>query len=334
MTNTTYGDISPRTAAYAARDMLKHAQPVTVLQMFGMTKEQPRNKTNAVKFRRAVPFAAATVPLVEGITPSAQQMSYEDVSVTLKQYGKPIQISDVIIDTHEDQVLKDATVLAGEQAGLTMEMITYGVLKGGTSVYYSNGTERTHVNTPLSLNGQRGVTKYLKGQKAKKISMILDASPKYGTRAVEASYVAFAHTDLEPDIRNMPGFIPVAEYGSRQMLCPEEIGAVEDVRYICSPELNSYADGGAAKAGSGTTMVSTTGTSADVYPIIVVGKEAFGVVPLKGKSGITPMVVNPKPSASDPMAQRGFVSWKAYFAALILNETWMTRYEVAATDVQ
>lgn len=333
MTNTTYGDISPRTAAYAARDMLSHAEPVIILQKFGLTKEQPRNKTNAVKFRRPVPFSAATVPLVEGVTPSAQQMSYEDVNVTLSQYGKPIQISDVIIDTHEDPVLRDANMLAGEQAALTMEMITYGVIKAGTSVYYANGAARTSVNTPISLNAQRGVTKYLKSQKAKKISAILDGSPNYGTKPVEAAYVAVTHTDVEPDLRNLPGFIPVADYGSRQVLCAEEVGSCEDVRYICSPELSPFEDAGGAKAGSGTTMVSTSGTSADVYPIIYLGKEAFGCVPLKGKSGITPMVVNPKPSSDDPLAQRGFVSWKAYFAALILNQTWMSRLEVAVTDI-
>jgi N4-gp56 family major capsid protein len=43
------------------------------------------------------------------------------------------------------------------------------------------------------------------------------------------------------------------------------------------------------------------------------------------------MVVNMKPSAADPMAQRGYVSWKTYFAACRLNESWMSRAEVAVT---
>ena len=46
---------------------------------------------------------------------------------------------------------------------------------------------------------------------------------------------------------------------------------------------------------------------------------------------LTPMVVNPKPSDSDPLAQRGHVSWKAYENAVILNDFWMARLESAAT---
>lgn len=326
---TTYGDINQRTAAWAASEMLRHAEPVLVLNKFGALKELPKNKADTVKFRRPVPFSAATVPLVEGVTPTPQKMAYEDVTAVIKQYGKPIEITDVVEDLAEDPVLKDATVLAGEQAASTVEQVTYGVVKAGTSVFYANGAARNAVNTPISLNKQRRVTRFLKAQKAMKVRSILDSSPNYATRAIEACYVAVGHTDNESDIRALPGFIPTAEYGSRQVMCPEEIGAVEDCRYVLSPDLASFADGGGAKG----SMVSTSGTSADVYPIMYFGKESYGLVPLKGSRAITPMVVNRKPSASDPLAQRGYVSWKTYFTACRLNETWMARLEVAVTDL-
>jgi N4-gp56 family major capsid protein len=43
------------------------------------------------------------------------------------------------------------------------------------------------------------------------------------------------------------------------------------------------------------------------------------------------MVVNPKPSDSDPLAQRGHVAWKSMQKAVILNDAWMVRVEVAVT---
>jgi N4-gp56 family major capsid protein len=126
--------------------------------------------------------------------------------------------------------------------------------------------------------------------------------------------------------------VPVAKYGTRSTISEYEIGTVEGVRYILSPELAAFADAGGAKAGSGTTMVSTSGTSADVYPVIFLGQDCFAQVPLKGEEAITPMVLNPgKPSKSDPMAQRGYVSWKTYYAAVILQDLWMARLEVAVT---
>lgn len=327
----TYGDISQRTAAYAAVEALKHAEPVIVLGKFGMVKPIPKNKADNVKFRRAIPFAAATTPLVEGVTPSPQKFSYEDVSFTLRQYGKPIEITDVVMDLSEDPVLKDAMKLAGEQAALTTEMLLYGQMKAGTNVYRANGSARTDINTPISLSKQRAVTRFLKAQKAMKITQMLSGGPDYATMPIEASYIGFAHTDLEHDIRELPGFVPVAKYAQRRPVSPHEFGSVEDVRYILSPELSAFADAGGAKSGSGTEMVSTSGTSADVYPIIYVGQDSYGTVPLKGENAITPMVVNPKPSASDPLAQRGYVSWKTYWAGGRFNESWMARLEVAAT---
>jgi N4-gp56 family major capsid protein len=331
---TTYGVISQRTAAWAATVMLRHAEPVLILQKFGTPKEMPRNKADTVKFRRPIPFSAADTPLTEGVTPTAQKMQYEDVTATMRQYGRPIEITDVVQDLSEDPVLRDAAMLAGEQAALTVEVVTYGVIKAGTTVSYTNGAARGSVNTPITLNKQRGVTRALKAQKARKITTMLAPSANYATQAIEASWVAVAHTDLESDIRGLPGFIPTSQYGSRSTLAPEEIGAVEDCRYVLSPELSAFADAGGAFGGSGTNMVTTTGTSSDVYPVLYISKDAYGLIPLKGKRAITPMVINPGTiSKSDPLGQRGYVSWKTYYTCVRLNENWLSRLECAATDL-
>jgi N4-gp56 family major capsid protein len=77
--------------------------------------------------------------------------------------------------------------------------------------------------------------------------------------------------------------------------------------------------------------MSTTGEHADVYPILVLGKDCAGIVPLKGKTAITPTVINPMPSKSDPLGQRGSVSWKTMQTAVILNDLNMYRIESACT---
>lgn len=328
MASTTYGDINQRTAAYAAVDMLRHAEPWLILSKMGMMRPLPKNKAETMKFRRAIPLAAATAPVVEGVTPSTQKIAYEDVSVTLKQYGRPIEITDKVTELSEDPVMDTATMLAGEQAGGTIEQILYGVLRAGTNVFYANGASRTAVNTVVTLNKQRAVTRALAAQKALKITRMLKSGPEYGVGAVEAAYIGVGHTDLDSDIRNLAGFIPTAKYGTRQTVSDQEIGSVEQVRYILSPDLAAFADAGGAKG----AMLSTTGTSADVYPILYIGQDAFAQVPLKGEEAIVPMVLNPgTPSKSDPMGQRGYVSWKAWYAAVILNDLWMARLEVAVT---
>src|SRR5690554_4255185 len=119
MAITTYGDISQRTAAHAAKDMLAHAEPILVLSKFGQSKPLPSNTAKTMKFRRPIPFAISTTPLSEGVTPTSQQMQYEDVTVTIKQYGAVVEISDHVNDLSEDPVLKDASMLCGEQAAET-----------------------------------------------------------------------------------------------------------------------------------------------------------------------------------------------------------------------
>lgn len=330
LTTSTSSGISQRTNVYAERQMLKHAGPVMVLDKFGLTKPLPKNKSQTIQFRRPKVFTAATTPLVEGVTPNSTAFQYEDVSVSLKQYGQIVEITDVIQDTHEDPVLNDATQQAGENIGRTIEALTYGVLKAGTNVYYTNGSARGDVNTPVSLSKIRAVIRGLRAQKAMMITQVLKGSTDYATRAVEAAYVAVTHTDVESDIRNLPGFLPTAQYGSRSVVSEHELGSVESTRFLISPDLAPWADAG----GTAGSMVSTTGTSADVYPILFFGKEAYGIVPLRGQGAVEPSIIPPgQKSKSDPLGQRGVVGWKTYFAALILNQSWMARLETAVTEL-
>lgn len=323
---TAYGDISPRTAAYASKEMLKRGIPYLVIEKFGQAKVLPANNSKTITFRRYNALAATPNALTEGVTPAAKSLTKTDVSATLVQYGDLISTTDVILDTHEDAVLMEATAVLGEQAAQMIETVRYNVLKAGTNVFYANGASRVAVNTTVTRTLQRQITRALKRQNGRQITSVVASTPSFNTQQVAASFVALCHPDLEGDIRNMTGFVPVEQYGT---VTPyeSEIGKVEDVRYISSTILTQFADAGGAKG----AMLSTTGTSADVYPILYIARDAYGIVPLKGKTSLTPMVVNPKPSDSDPLAQRGHVSWKSMQTAVILNDLWMVRAEVAAT---
>lgn len=324
---STQNGISQRTNVYAERQMLAYAKPVMVLEKLAVTKQMPKNKGVAIKFRRPKTFSAATTPLVEGVTPTSTQFGYDDVPATLKQYGQVVEITDVIEDTHEDPVLNDASMQCGENIGRTMEALNYGVVRGGTNVVYANGTQRTDVNTKISLNKQRAVTRALKAQKAQKITRILSPSNNYATQAVEAAYVAVGHTDLEADIRDLVGFVPVAKYGTRSPISEYEIGSVEDVRYILTPDLEPWTNAGGTKG----SMVGA-GSNADVYPIMFFGQDSWGVVALRGQGAVEPSIIPvSQKTKEDPLGQRGLVGWKSWHTAVILNEVWMCRLEVACT---
>ena len=326
---TTYGDISPRTAAYVAVDLLKRAMPYLCLEKFGQAKSLPANKTQSMKFRRYNSLGLRTTPLTEGVTPASEKLTATDISVTLYQYGGLVEITDIIQDTHEDDVLKEATGVTGEQAAKTVETLRYNVLKACSNVFYANSVAgRTSVVNIISRTDQRKIVRALERQEAAHITSIVKSTPSFNTESILPAYVGVTHVDMTSDIRGMTGFTSVADYG-KISAWETEIGACEDVRYIKSTIFTPYED-----AGSGTTTGKLTsgGTACDVYPVLYFGKDAYGIVALKGKFAIVPVVINPVPSKSDPLGQRGSVSWKTMQNTIILNDAWMAVYECACTD--
>ncbi len=324
--STLYGDITPRTAAYAEKELLKRGIPFLVLEKFGQAKSLPDNSTKVIKFRRFNALDNTPVALQEGVTPGSQPLTVTDVTATLSQYGGLTTISDVIMDTHEDPVLNEAVNVLGEQASQLIERMRFGVVRAGTNVIYANGAARNAVNTALTITTQRRAVRALKRQNARPITKIVRSTPAYQTENVSPGFIGLIHPDLEADVRGISGFTPAERYGT---VTPweNELGKVEDVRYLSSTIFEPFLDAGGAKG----SMLSSSGTSADVYPVLYLAADAYGIVALKGAFAVTPMVVNPKPSDSDPLAQRGHVSWKGMQTAVILNDFWMARAEVAAT---
>ncbi len=332
-TVTTYSSISPRTNAYAVARLLKRALPFLVLEKFGQTYVLPRNKTDVAKFRRYNALPINTTPLTEGVTPNGQALTVTDYTATLTQLGDYVTITDVIQDTHEDPVLQEASAILGEQAAQSIETMRWGILTACTNVFYANGSVTTAVNTVISLTHQRAVTRALSSQNTRPITSVVRSTPDWGTVNVQAGYVGLVHPNLENDLRNMTNFVSVENYGS---LSPweNEIGKVENVRYLSSTIFAPTANGGGAISGLATPVLSTGGTNADLYQVLYVGRDSYGIVPLKGMNAVEIMVVNPHAAPSDPLGQRGTAGWKTMQTAVILNDAWMALLNVACSALQ
>lgn len=353
MALTAYGDISPRTAAFAVKDLLKRGMPYMILEKFGQSKPLPSNSSKTIKFRRYFldsTFSGGFTPkeyfsddatsqfdptaktLTEGVTPTATALEHKDIDATLVQYGDLVTITDIIKDTHEDNILREAIEILGEQAAIIVEKTRFNVLKAGSNVVYAGGeASRGATKVKFTAAVQRSATRTLKRQLAKPITSVVKSTPSYGTEAIAPSFVAICHPDLEYDIRAVSSFVPAEKYGS---MTPweGEIGKISDCRYILSTIIEPWSGIGTCGATGGTNVIENASSQAHIYPILFIARDAFGMVALKGKDSIIPMVVNPTPSDSDPLAQRGHVSWKALTTSIILNDAWMVRGEVACTD--
>lgn len=329
--SSTGGTLSTMANVYVVAKMLIRALPYLVFEKFGQAYPLPTKSTKTAKFRRFESLDATPKELTEGVTPTAQTFSVTDIEATVQQYGNLVTLTDVLLDTNDSPVMEQVTQIVGEQAAETVENMRIGVLLGGTNVEYANGTARDDVNTPISLPLQRRITRKLKNQKARFLTDSIKSTPRFYTESISPCFVAVCHPDCEADIRSMPHFQDVKDYGNTSPW-ENEIGAVEGVRYLFTTLMKSWPDAGGNKTNAASdTMVSTTGTKADVYPILFLAKDAYGLVPLKGAESLTPVIINPSHTESDPLAQRAHVAWKTMQTCVILNQAWMVRAEVACT---
>ena len=329
--DASQGTLSTMANVYVVAKMLIRALPYLVFEKFGQAYPLPTKSTKTAKFRRFESLDATPTELTEGVTPTAQTFTVTDIEATVHQYGNLVTMTDVLLDTNDSPVMEQVTQIVGEQAAETVENMRIGVLLGGTNVEYANGASRAEVNTPISLPLQRRITRKLKHQKARMITDSIKSTPRFYTESVAPCFVAVCHPDCEADIRSMPHFIDVKDYGNAGPW-ENEIGAVEGVRYLFTTLMKSWPNAGGNKTNAaGDTMVSTSGTKADVYPILFLAKDAYGLVPLKGAESLTPVIINPSHTESDPLAQRAHVAWKTMQTCVILNQAWMVRAEVAVT---
>lgn len=338
-----YATITPRIGKLKG-EILAHAVPMEVLGITGQQKKMPKNNSDTVVFRRYLPYGgvdnrwinasnvdtfATSHQVAEGVTPTADTLTAIDVTATLQQYAVLYAVTDRVVDLYEDDIPSEMKRQTGERLGLVREMVRYGALKAATNKFYAGGTSRATVNKTITLPLLRKVARTLQANHAKQVTGILAPSPNIGTAPIEAAYLVFCHSDLEPAIRDLPGYVGVHEYGSRKPIHPQELGSVERFRFIISPELAPYADAGAAVGTTG--LESTSGANIDVYPIIVVGEDAWGQVALRGMESLDVTYIPPgSKDKNDPLGQRGYIGAKTYFTALVLNQGWMAVIEAGA----
>lgn len=323
--------------------ILKHAVPMEVLSKGGRQVKFPKNNSDTYVARRWVPYGATTTQpnqffangtgdrgnalaqahlVQEGVTPNPETITPMDVTVVLQQYSCLYGFTDKTYDLYEDDIPNAMTEQVGERVTLVNEMVIFGALKACTNQFYGgSGTSRATVNGGLTLGLIRKITKSLQANHGKPVTSVLNSSALYGTDAVAAGYIVYSHTDLEPDIRDLPGFVPVEKYASGTAM-PNEIGKVERFRFITSPDLPSLQDAGAA-IGS-TNLYSTTGTSLDVYQFIVLAQDAWSQVAVRGLDSLDPTFLPPgQKSKSDPHGQRGYAGTIWWKAVMIENNGWM-----------
>ncbi len=340
-----YGTVAGRIEKYPGR-ILKKVQKREMLTKLGAMDPMPQNKSEKIEWMRFLPYGGvdnqwlaaggdtdfiAKHLIQEGVTPSADSVSYTTLSTTLQQIGCLYSYTDKLRYVHEEgsEIPSEMEDQAAQRLALCREMMVYGELKSCTNVFYGGtGNSIPTVNGGPSKGMLQNISRALLGKHAIMLNQMLKSGASFGMQSVAASWPVYCHTDMEKTFENMVGFTKIQDYGGRELLDPEyEIGAIGRFRIIVNPILTYQPGAGAAV---GATGLKATGGKIDVYPLIIMGRgigggEAFGQVPLRGFDSIK---ANHRPpseiSKSDMLGQRGYVSAVTWQAQAILNDAWMS----------
>lgn len=339
------------TRAWYNKVFLSVARGKLIHDQFGMPTTLPKNTGEQVMWRRWLDLDPATVPLGEGVNPTGSTLAYENVLGTVKWYGDWVGITDVVDFVHVDNVLTIATEKLARQAAETMDEITRDIINAGTAVMYVTADAGSTPATGVSGRGTAGgvITKKaldtaitnLEAADAEYFNPIQGASAKVATQPLAPTFVMLIHPHVaNAFVSALAGFgtddwIPIQKYASGGIAYKGEIGTYRNCRVIQSTKAKFWPDSGQNTAGvTGTvganaaaTYRSTSGTDADVYSVLILAKEAYGVVKLAGAFNT---YFNKAGGNSDPLHRFSTAAWKAVKTATILDDSKMVRIEVLA----
>jgi len=314
--NTTT-NIPAGVAAFYDRNLLERATPALLHDKWGQRRNLPKGNSDTIKFRKYNALSTATTALTEGVTPSGSQLSVTDITATILQYGDYTLLTDKISLTVEDNVVKEATDVLGEQAGETIDEVQRDVLVAGTAIRYANAVAgRSSVAASIATADLDSAIKTLKGQNAKRFTETITGTTKVSTTPIKSAYVGICHTDTSAKLEALTGWTGAETYASQSLIDVNEIGSYKYVRFAETTATKIWT--GAGDAGK------------DVYATLIFGKNAYGIVSLRGQKNIQ-TIIKPLGSSgtSDALNQRSSVGWVAWTVAKILNDNWMIRIESA-----
>lgn len=275
---------------------------------WGQVRDIPRNNTDNIRFRRYSLLTSITDPLVEGVTPSLDTLSVTNVDATVQQYGRGFLLTDKLMFTTLDPILMEVADILGENAANTLDQLTREELATTTTIQYaSTATTNGTVTSAMKVTKAevQEAVRTLKNNNAKKITSMVNASDGFNTSPLDACYIGIVHPNTTYDLKNIPGFVRVEEYGQRQAM-PGEVGALDEVRFIETTNAKVY-----SSAGSG---------SIDVYGTLIMASNFYALSRISGEA-MKNIVEGPGGNA-DPLHQRQTSAWKATFVATILNDAF------------
>lgn len=236
--------------------------------------------------------------------------------------------SDPELFTHQAEELLKGAVEVSEDL-LQRDLL----LSAGVVVYAGAATSHATVTaeggTPSIIDyatlSRLSVT--LDENRTPKQTKVISGSRNIDTRTISAGRVMFVGSEMLPlleameDLFENQAWIPVHKYANAGQLLVGEEGTIGPFRIVVVPEMMHWSGQGAAV--SSNPGYRATNGRYDVYPMLVVGSEAFSTIGFQtdGKTVkfkiITKMPGEKTADRNDPYGRTGFSSIQWYYGTLV-----------------
>lgn len=228
--------LSKNLHSYYFKILLESAEKKLRLVPLGKKMLHPRRTGKDSYILKYGNLASATPLLAEGVTPVASSLDTNKYTISIKQYGRYVPVSDFLMSTAIDPVLEDISERLGYDAALTADSVVRDMLIAGASAniqYVGSGIAADNSVSAsdvfIAQDAIKGV-RVLKGQ---------DAPPMD-----DGMYVWVVHGLSSMDIQadtSAGGFIELNKYvaGLAEKPLKGEVGKVYGARVVESNNISS-----------------------------------------------------------------------------------------------
>ena len=285
------------------RMVLTRVLPAFLYQQWGLDYTMAQHEGDINKWRRWSNLADQMAPLTEGEDPTPLLLSKTDITTQLKEYGALIKTAswrDFTGLTDDNQQM--ANIMLDNMRG-TLDSLARDVLDGTASTTTcSNGLP---TGTFLNKADIDTVVTNLEGQNAMKFKSTIAASTKISTSPIRAAYIGIGHKSQRPRLEAVSGFKHVSSYANQGPILEDEFGATGDVRWLLT-----------------TKAPIDSNPAPDLYSNIILAKEFFGIVKIKGNTADGPLVFTPANMTGSGLRRFSLLGWIQNYASRILNDNF------------
>lgn len=301
---TTTTTLSPQVIAAFHERLLATPTPNKIYSIPAERAQMPANKGDKLIFTRYNRLPAALVPLGNtGVTPPSTPLTAVNIEAQYSTYGQWVEISELVTLQRNDRVLNAAVKQLGEGLMRTEDELVRNMLTATASTINCTAGVNGDNPTEITASDIDDVCAALMGADGKYFTDVVPGENRFGTAPVKNAYFALADTDIIPSLRNVANFVESSQYANQAAVLPSEYGTAGHLRFLVTSD--------------GSVTATSSNLGADVYNVICVAQEAYGIIYPDQYS--TQLIYNP-PYLSGPLHLTSTMGYKFGQGQAIYND--------------